>query len=153
MFFSKEKVIRKRKEVLKEEKELGQIQAKRYLDFLDILLFARVCYVSSVSASCFTTHCLNWLIYKQATNQGCPTYGSYKIFKQCTVSHESTWNYIRCLNEVKLKYHTHAVAKQRWRLLPGRMVVSTATKTTVRLFSHSSNSLNAKSHILCAETD
>ncbi|XP_039886257.1 cytochrome P450 4B1-like [Simochromis diagramma] len=36
-----EEVIRKRQEALKEEKELGQIQAKRYLDFLDILLFAR----------------------------------------------------------------------------------------------------------------
>ncbi|XP_013763631.1 cytochrome P450 4B1-like, partial [Pundamilia nyererei] len=36
-----EEVIRKRREALKEEKELGQIQAKRYLDFLDILLFAR----------------------------------------------------------------------------------------------------------------
>ncbi|XP_063342717.1 cytochrome P450 4B1-like [Pelmatolapia mariae] len=36
-----EEVIKKRREALKEEKELGQIQAKRYLDFLDILLFAR----------------------------------------------------------------------------------------------------------------
>ncbi|CAI5663565.1 unnamed protein product [Oreochromis niloticus] len=36
-----EEVIRKRREALREEKELGQIQAKRYLDFLDILLFAR----------------------------------------------------------------------------------------------------------------
>ncbi|XP_018553990.1 cytochrome P450 4B1 [Lates calcarifer] len=34
-------VIRKRKEVLKEEKQLDRIQAKRNLDFLDILLFAR----------------------------------------------------------------------------------------------------------------
>uniref|UniRef100_A0AAZ1XE84 Cytochrome P450, family 4, subfamily T, polypeptide 8 n=1 Tax=Oreochromis aureus TaxID=47969 RepID=A0AAZ1XE84_OREAU len=41
IFFSKEEVIRKRREALREEKELGQIQAKRYLDFLDILLFAR----------------------------------------------------------------------------------------------------------------
>ncbi|XP_074509229.1 cytochrome P450 4T8 [Sebastes fasciatus] len=36
-----EKVIRKRKEALKEESELDRIQAKRNLDFLDILLFAR----------------------------------------------------------------------------------------------------------------
>ncbi|XP_071373264.1 cytochrome P450 4B1-like [Centroberyx affinis] len=36
-----EEVIRKRKEALKEEKELDQIQAKRNLDFLDILLCAR----------------------------------------------------------------------------------------------------------------
>ncbi|XP_041797693.1 cytochrome P450 4B1 [Chelmon rostratus] len=36
-----EEVIRKRKEALKEEKELDRIQAKRNLDFLDILLFAR----------------------------------------------------------------------------------------------------------------
>ncbi|XP_062254782.1 cytochrome P450 4B1-like [Platichthys flesus] len=36
-----EDVIRKRKEELKEEKELDQIQAKRNLDFLDILLCAR----------------------------------------------------------------------------------------------------------------
>ncbi|XP_045900327.1 cytochrome P450 4B1 isoform X1 [Micropterus dolomieu] len=36
-----DKVIRKRKEALKEEKELDRIQAKRNLDFLDILLFAR----------------------------------------------------------------------------------------------------------------
>ncbi|XP_073342213.1 cytochrome P450 4T8 [Pagrus major] len=34
-------VIRKRKEALKEEKELDRIQAKRNLDFLDILLLAR----------------------------------------------------------------------------------------------------------------
>lgn len=37
-----EEVIRKRKEMLKEEKELERIQAKRNLDFLDILLFAKV---------------------------------------------------------------------------------------------------------------
>ncbi|XP_078143201.1 cytochrome P450 4B1-like [Centroberyx gerrardi] len=36
-----EEVIRKRKEALKEEEELDQIQAKRNLDFLDILLCAR----------------------------------------------------------------------------------------------------------------
>ncbi|XP_033496469.1 cytochrome P450 4B1-like [Epinephelus lanceolatus] len=36
-----EAVIRKRKEELKEEKELEHIQAKRNLDFLDILLLAR----------------------------------------------------------------------------------------------------------------
>nr|XP_020445914.1 cytochrome P450 4B1-like [Monopterus albus] len=36
-----EEVIRKRKEALKKEKELKHIQAKRNLDFLDILLFAR----------------------------------------------------------------------------------------------------------------
>ncbi|KAI3361209.1 hypothetical protein L3Q82_013408, partial [Scortum barcoo] len=36
-----ERVIRQRKEELKEEKELGRIQAKRNLDFLDILLLAR----------------------------------------------------------------------------------------------------------------
>ncbi|KAM3614417.1 uncharacterized protein V6R79_013848 [Siganus canaliculatus] len=36
-----EEVIRKRKEALKEEKELGRVQAKRNLDFLDILLLAR----------------------------------------------------------------------------------------------------------------
>lgn len=36
-----EEVIRKRKEALKDEKELGRIQTKRNLDFLDILLFAR----------------------------------------------------------------------------------------------------------------
>ena len=42
-----EEVIRKRKEALKAEKELDRIQAKRNLDFLDILLFARVCYVMS----------------------------------------------------------------------------------------------------------
>nr|XP_033497164.1 cytochrome P450 4B1-like [Epinephelus lanceolatus] len=36
-----EAVIRKRKEELKEEKELERIQTKRNLDFLDILLFAR----------------------------------------------------------------------------------------------------------------
>lgn len=40
----KEEVIRKRKEELKEEKELERIQAKRNLDFLDIVLLARVCY-------------------------------------------------------------------------------------------------------------
>ncbi|KAK2844848.1 hypothetical protein Q5P01_011507 [Channa striata] len=34
-------VIRKRKEALKEEKELDRIQAKRNLDFLDILLLAK----------------------------------------------------------------------------------------------------------------
>ncbi|KAF7645499.1 hypothetical protein LDENG_00203600 [Lucifuga dentata] len=36
-----EKIIRKRKEALKDEKELSLIQAKRYLDFLDILLCAK----------------------------------------------------------------------------------------------------------------
>ncbi|KAM9353624.1 cytochrome P450 4B1-like [Symphorus nematophorus] len=36
-----EEVIRKRKEALKDEKELDRIQAKRNLDFLDILLLAR----------------------------------------------------------------------------------------------------------------
>ncbi|KAM9353519.1 cytochrome P450 4B1-like [Symphorus nematophorus] len=36
-----EEVIRKRKEALKKEKELDHIQAKRNLDFLDILLLAR----------------------------------------------------------------------------------------------------------------
>uniref|UniRef100_A0A8D0GRG5 Cytochrome P450 family 4 subfamily B member 35 n=1 Tax=Sphenodon punctatus TaxID=8508 RepID=A0A8D0GRG5_SPHPU len=36
-----EKVIRERKEVLKEELELEKIQKKRHLDFLDILLCAR----------------------------------------------------------------------------------------------------------------
>ncbi|KAM4601447.1 cytochrome P450 4T8 [Polymixia lowei] len=36
-----EEVIRKRKEALKEEKELDRIQAKRNLDFLDILLCAK----------------------------------------------------------------------------------------------------------------
>ncbi|KAM3872700.1 cytochrome P450 4T8 [Diretmus argenteus] len=36
-----EEVIRKRKEALKEEKELDRIKAKRNLDFLDILLCAR----------------------------------------------------------------------------------------------------------------
>uniref|UniRef100_A0A3Q2NN52 aromatase n=1 Tax=Fundulus heteroclitus TaxID=8078 RepID=A0A3Q2NN52_FUNHE len=36
-----DEVIKKRKEALKEETELGRIQTKRYLDFLDILLFAR----------------------------------------------------------------------------------------------------------------
>ncbi|XP_039973213.1 cytochrome P450 4B1 [Xiphias gladius] len=36
-----EEVIRKRKEALKEEKELSRIQTKRNLDFLDILLFAK----------------------------------------------------------------------------------------------------------------
>lgn len=36
-----DKVIRKRKEALKEVNELSRIQAKRNLDFLDILLFAR----------------------------------------------------------------------------------------------------------------
>ncbi|KAM9309813.1 cytochrome P450 4B1-like [Pholidichthys leucotaenia] len=36
-----EEVIRKRKAALKEEGELGCIQSKRYLDFLDILLSAR----------------------------------------------------------------------------------------------------------------
>ncbi|XP_060945739.1 cytochrome P450 4B1-like [Limanda limanda] len=36
-----EAVIRKRKEAMKEEKELDRIQAKRNLDFLDILLCAR----------------------------------------------------------------------------------------------------------------
>ncbi|XP_014022825.1 cytochrome P450 4B1 [Salmo salar] len=36
-----EEIIRKRKEALKDEKELGRIQAKRNLDFLDILLCAR----------------------------------------------------------------------------------------------------------------
>ncbi|KAM4581582.1 cytochrome P450 4T8 isoform 1-T1 [Odontesthes bonariensis] len=34
-------VIRKRREALKEETEHGRLQSKRYLDFLDILLFAR----------------------------------------------------------------------------------------------------------------
>ncbi|XP_075907077.1 cytochrome P450 4B1-like [Nelusetta ayraudi] len=36
-----EEVIRKRKEILKEEKGLEQICTKRYLDFLDIILLAR----------------------------------------------------------------------------------------------------------------
>ncbi|KAK6326095.1 hypothetical protein J4Q44_G00017390 [Coregonus suidteri] len=36
-----EEIIRKRKEALKDEKELGRIQAKRNLDFLDILLCVR----------------------------------------------------------------------------------------------------------------
>ncbi|KAM8846718.1 cytochrome P450 4B1-like [Synchiropus picturatus] len=36
-----EEVIRKRKEVLREEKEQGKEQTKRHLDFLDILLLAR----------------------------------------------------------------------------------------------------------------
>ncbi|KAJ8340861.1 hypothetical protein SKAU_G00331520, partial [Synaphobranchus kaupii] len=36
-----EEVVRKRKEALKEEKELGRIQKRRNLDFLDILLCAR----------------------------------------------------------------------------------------------------------------
>uniref|UniRef100_A0A673X197 aromatase n=1 Tax=Salmo trutta TaxID=8032 RepID=A0A673X197_SALTR len=36
-----EEIIRNRKEALKDEKELGRIQAKRNLDFLDILLCAR----------------------------------------------------------------------------------------------------------------
>ncbi|XP_076008751.1 cytochrome P450 4B1-like isoform X2 [Genypterus blacodes] len=36
-----EEVIRKRKEALKKEKELGHVQSKRYLDFLDILLCAK----------------------------------------------------------------------------------------------------------------
>uniref|UniRef100_A0AAZ3PEA2 aromatase n=1 Tax=Oncorhynchus tshawytscha TaxID=74940 RepID=A0AAZ3PEA2_ONCTS len=36
-----EEIIRKRKEALKDEKELGRIQSKRNLDFLDILLCAR----------------------------------------------------------------------------------------------------------------
>ncbi|XP_056141763.1 cytochrome P450 4B1 [Lampris incognitus] len=36
-----EEVIRKRKEALKDEKELDKLQAKRNLDFLDILLSAR----------------------------------------------------------------------------------------------------------------
>ncbi|XP_064199080.1 cytochrome P450 4B1-like [Anguilla rostrata] len=36
-----EEVVRKRKEALKNEKELGRIQKKRNLDFLDILLCAR----------------------------------------------------------------------------------------------------------------
>lgn len=36
-----DEVIKKRKEAIKEETELGRIQTKRYLDFLDILLFAR----------------------------------------------------------------------------------------------------------------
>ncbi|KAM9309980.1 cytochrome P450 4B1-like [Pholidichthys leucotaenia] len=36
-----EEVIRKRKEELKDEEELGRMQSKRYLDFLDILLSAR----------------------------------------------------------------------------------------------------------------
>ncbi|KAJ8289244.1 hypothetical protein COCON_G00019030 [Conger conger] len=36
-----EEVVRKRKEALKDEKELGRIQKKRNLDFLDILLCAR----------------------------------------------------------------------------------------------------------------
>ncbi|KAK5623334.1 hypothetical protein CRENBAI_015933 [Crenichthys baileyi] len=36
-----EEVIKKRKEALKEETELSRSQTKRYLDFLDILLFAR----------------------------------------------------------------------------------------------------------------
>lgn len=43
MLFIKEEVIRKRKEELKEEKELERLQAKRNLDFLDIVLLARVC--------------------------------------------------------------------------------------------------------------
>lgn len=43
-FSFKGEVVKKRKEALKEETELGRIQAKRYLDFLDILLFARVRY-------------------------------------------------------------------------------------------------------------
>ncbi|XP_029959279.1 cytochrome P450 4T8 [Salarias fasciatus] len=36
-----QEVLRQRREVLKEETELTRVQAKRYLDFLDILLFAR----------------------------------------------------------------------------------------------------------------
>lgn len=41
-----EKVIKKRREALKKEKELEHIQAKRNLDFLDILLFAKVSFFS-----------------------------------------------------------------------------------------------------------
>lgn len=37
-----EEVIKKRRKALKKEKELEHIQAKRNLDFLDILLFAKV---------------------------------------------------------------------------------------------------------------
>lgn len=37
-----EEVIRKRKEALKEEMELGCLQRKRNMDFLDILLLAKV---------------------------------------------------------------------------------------------------------------
>lgn len=40
-----EEVIKQRKKALKEEKEVNRIQAKRNLDFLDILLFARVCHM------------------------------------------------------------------------------------------------------------
>ena len=38
-----EAVIKKRKEALKDEGEMDNIKAKRNLDFLDILLLARVC--------------------------------------------------------------------------------------------------------------
>lgn len=41
-----EEVIKKRREALKKEKELERIQAKRNLDFLDILLFAKVSFFS-----------------------------------------------------------------------------------------------------------
>ncbi|CDR19109.1 unnamed protein product [Oncorhynchus mykiss] len=44
-----EEIIQKRKEALKDEKELGRIQAKRNLDFLDILLCARVRHTSSIA--------------------------------------------------------------------------------------------------------
>uniref|UniRef100_A0A4W5PUS7 Cytochrome P450, family 4, subfamily T, polypeptide 8 n=1 Tax=Hucho hucho TaxID=62062 RepID=A0A4W5PUS7_9TELE len=43
-----EEIIRKRKEALKDKKELDRIQAKRNLDFLDILLCARVHHTSSI---------------------------------------------------------------------------------------------------------
>lgn len=48
-----ETVIKKRKAALKEETELDNIKAKRYLDFLDILLLARVCNEMSIQSSDF----------------------------------------------------------------------------------------------------
>lgn len=55
---STEEVIKKRKEALKGEKELESIQSKRNLDFLDILLCARV---SLVTLRYWGSECNLWI--------------------------------------------------------------------------------------------
>ncbi|XP_034977169.1 cytochrome P450 4B1 [Zootoca vivipara] len=77
-----EKVIRERKALLKDERELEKIQKKRYLDFLDILLCARDVngeglsdedIRSEVDTFLFeghdtTTSGISWLLYAMAQN-------------------------------------------------------------------------------------
>nr|XP_025034534.1 cytochrome P450 4B1-like [Pelodiscus sinensis] len=49
-----EKVIKERKKSLKDERELEKIKKKRHLDFLDILLCAKV----DTEGPCFISHVL-----------------------------------------------------------------------------------------------